>query len=189
VIKMALTHPKLLLHSLVRKVCDRTVLQETPRIEQCTLVERKGGQLVLQTAGVNFPAAWALADEVDVNALQSNDISAVLQTFGVEAARELIVREINGIFKVYGISVDARHLGLLADYMTFEGGFRPLSRLGIAQNPAAFQRITFETSAHFLFDASLNGDVDDLASPSSRIVVGAPVRAGTGCFSLLQPLR
>ncbi len=30
-----------------------------------------------------------------------------------------IVREIRAVFDVYGISIDVRHLGLVADYMTF----------------------------------------------------------------------
>ena len=36
---------------------------------------------------------------------------------GVEAARQAITREIKGVFNVYGIGVDPRHLGLIADYM------------------------------------------------------------------------
>ena len=32
-----------------------------------------------------------------------------------------LVREIVGVFSVYGIKVDPRHLGLIADYMTYEG--------------------------------------------------------------------
>ena len=32
---------------------------------------------------------------------------------------------------VYGIAVDNRHLGLIADYMTHEGGYKPLNRIGI----------------------------------------------------------
>ncbi len=44
----------------------------------------------------------------------------MLMNYGVEAARACIVREISSVFKVYGISVDKRHLGLIADYMTFQ---------------------------------------------------------------------
>ena len=37
---------------------------------------------------------------------------------GVEAARESIVREIVGVFGVYGIDVNPRHLSLIADSAT-----------------------------------------------------------------------
>jgi len=39
-------------------------------------------------------------DVVDLSKVRSNDIYAVLCTFGVEAARRAIVDEINGVFKV-----------------------------------------------------------------------------------------
>lgn len=54
---------------------------------------------------------------IDLNQMTTNDISAVLRTYGVEAARAAIVKEVAGVFGVYGISVDPRHLGLIADYM------------------------------------------------------------------------
>ena len=42
-----------------------------------------------------------------------------LLTFGtgVEAGRAAISTEVNNVFSMYGISVDKRHLGLIADYM------------------------------------------------------------------------
>ncbi len=39
----------------------------------------------------------------------------------MEAARKNIVKEIDGGFSVYGISVNIRHLGLVADYMVKKG--------------------------------------------------------------------
>ena len=64
--------------------------------------------------------------------LTSNDVWAVCQTYGVEAARASIVAEIINVFGAYGIAVDPRHLGLVADHMTFDGGYRPLNRAGMA---------------------------------------------------------
>jgi DNA-directed RNA polymerase I subunit RPA1 len=61
---------------------------------------------------------WALADElVDLDRLASNDIYAILQTYGVEAARRAIIDEMSGVFGAYGIGVDYRHLTVIADYM------------------------------------------------------------------------
>jgi hypothetical protein len=39
------------------------------------------------TDGVNFAAVWQHADKIDVNKIESNDIAAILRTYGVEAAR------------------------------------------------------------------------------------------------------
>jgi DNA-directed RNA polymerase I subunit RPA1 len=42
---------------------------------------------------------------------------AILNTYGVEAARAAIIKEISVVFAVYGIDVNPRHLTLVADYM------------------------------------------------------------------------
>jgi hypothetical protein len=54
---------------------------------------------------------------IEENDIYSNDIYAVLVTFGVEMARAAIVREISSVFGVYNIDVNIRHLELIADYM------------------------------------------------------------------------
>ena len=66
---------------------------------------------------MNIRGLWELDDVVDVNRIASNDIRAILETYGVEAARSTIMKEIAKVFDVYGISVDLRHLSLIADYM------------------------------------------------------------------------
>lgn len=49
--------------------------------------------------------------------IYSNDIYAILKTYGVEMARAAILREMGGVFGAYNIQVDRRHLELIADYM------------------------------------------------------------------------
>ena len=58
------------------------------------------------------------ADLADLHRLETNDISATLRFLGVEAARAALVREVRAVFGAYGIAVDARHLSLIADFMT-----------------------------------------------------------------------
>ena len=104
--------------------------------------------------------------------------------YGVEAARATIVTEIRSVFGVYGISVDERHLGLIADYMTHEGGYKPLNRNGIESCCSSLQKMTFETTSHFLAQAAINADADTLGSPSASIVLGKAPRMGTGAFEV-----
>lgn len=54
----------------------------------------------MQTEGVNFRILYQYADIVDLSKVRSNDIYAMLTTYGVEVARRSIVDEINGVFKV-----------------------------------------------------------------------------------------
>jgi hypothetical protein len=56
--------------------------------------------------------------------LSCNDVYAMLTTYGVEAARATILKEVQAVFGAYGIGVDPRHLGLIADFMTHTGGYR-----------------------------------------------------------------
>lgn len=59
-----------------------------------------------------------MADElVDLDRIGSNDVYAILKTYGVEAARKSIIDEVSSVFGAYGIKVDYRHLTIIADYM------------------------------------------------------------------------
>lgn len=60
---------------------------------------------------------------------------------------------------VTGIAVDPRHLSLVADYMCFEGVYKPLNRFGIRSNSSPLQQMTFETSFQFLKQATLMGQL------------------------------
>lgn len=181
----------LLMVELAAKAASVCVVRETKGIQNAFVIELKGKgagggkQLAVQTEGCNLREAWKLADFVQAEVIQANDVGAILQNYGVEAARASIVREVKNVFGVYGIKVDPRHLGLVADYMTFEGGYTALNRIGIESSPSAFHKMSFETSSNFLTDAALNGELDPLVSPSSRIVMGQIVQSGTGAFDLL----
>ena len=69
-----------------------------------------------------------------------------------------------------------------------QGGYAPLNRMGIEASTSPFLKVTFETAAHFLMDATLKGATDTLASPASRIVAGRVVDVGTGACELVQNL-
>lgn len=70
------------------------------------------------TEGVNLKECWKFGyNKVDLNKITTNDIGAILRTYGVEAARTSIIKEMSGVFSVYGIGVDFRHLTIIADYM------------------------------------------------------------------------
>ena len=41
----------------------------------------------------------------------------MMETYGVESARNTIIGQLNEVFGVYGITVNHRHLSLIGDYM------------------------------------------------------------------------
>ena len=90
------------------------------------------------------------------------------------------------MFGHYGISVDGRHLALIADYMTHQGGYRAFNRGGISQHSSPFLKMSFETSMNFLSAACHDLQMDPLKSPAAAIVVGKLVPVGTGVFDIIN---
>lgn len=187
--------PKVLMLNVVQDAVRKTLVQKIEGIGSCTYVEEekitdlRTGEAtkipVIHTNGVNLVAMQNYAEFINPNKTQTNDIAAVLRTYGVEAARNSIILELAGVFGGHGISVDNRHLNLIGDYMTRNGGFTPFNRNGLKGNVSPFTKMSFETTLAFLKDAVLDGDWDDLRTPSGRTVMGKLGRVGTGAFDVL----
>ncbi|KAK4281856.1 hypothetical protein QN277_013303 [Acacia crassicarpa] len=203
--------PHILLAQIASRTAKKVCIQNFGKVDQCRAITCKESQVIyygkdhrkredipssekeeipaLQTTGVDFNTFWELRDHLDVRYIYSNNVHAMLETYGVEAARETIIREITNVFKSYGISVNIRHLTLIADYMTHTGGYRPMSRLGsIAESTSPLSKMSFETAAKFIVEAAYHGELDCLETPSSRVCLGMPIKMGTGSFDLMQKL-
>ncbi|KAH7134853.1 hypothetical protein B0J13DRAFT_480560 [Dactylonectria estremocensis] len=179
--------PKVLMLNLVQEAVKKTVIQEISGVGACTFTVEKE-ERVIHTSGVNLQAMQRYSDFINPNRIQTNDIAAVLEVYGVEAARHNIAQELAGVFGSHGIKVDNRHLNLIADHMTRNGGFTPFNRMGLKGNVSPFTKMSFETTLSFLKDAVLDGDWDDLTTPSSRLVMGRLGKVGTGGFDVLTQL-
>lgn len=182
--------PKLLMLDMLERVIPEVTVRSIPGIARLFAQPpaAPGKPATITTDGVNIHAIWEYAHLFDLAHLQSNDVHAILRAYGVEAARATIVREIAAVFEVYGISVDPRHLYLIADYMTVDGGYRPFNRAGMDSASSPLLKMTFETTVGFLRQAALYGEADSLVSPAARIVLGQPVNLGTGSFQLCHPI-
>ncbi|CDZ97905.1 beta and beta-prime subunits of dna dependent rna-polymerase [Phaffia rhodozyma] len=188
---------KLLIVDVMERCCRKAVIHQVPDISRAIRLRTgsgddeawEHGKRTLLTEGSNFQAMWEHANElVDLNYIRSNDIAAILHTYGVEAARASIIREVSGVFGVYAITINFRHLSLIADYMTHEGGYKPFNRTGISSKSSPLLKASFETTMAFLSEATLHGDFDDLKSPSANIVMGKPSVNGTAVFDILTPV-
>ncbi|KAF8864699.1 beta and beta-prime subunits of DNA dependent RNA-polymerase [Acephala macrosclerotiorum] len=186
--------PKVLMLSIVEDALRQSLIQQIPGLAGCTYVpdeEMKDSAgksykaRVVHTEGVNLKAMQAYAEFINPNTISTNDIAAMLTNYGVEACRGAIVQELAGVFGGHGISVDNRHLNLIADHMTRGGGFSPFNRNGMRGSVSPFMKMSFETTVGFLADAVTDGDWDDLSNPSSRIVIGRMSKVGTGAFDVL----
>ncbi len=131
---------KLLMLNLVESACYQTIIQSIPGVGSCTLssemvrdpaTNTESKRAIVITEGVNLIAMRDYQDIINPHKLFTNDIAGILMYYGVEACRSNIVREMDSVFQGHGITVDQRHLGLIADMMTRGGGFSAFNRTGI----------------------------------------------------------
>lgn len=169
-------------------VSENTVMWDVKQIKNQSQ-DTDSAYWALKAAGVDFGTFWEMQDDLDVNRIYTNNIRSMLNTYGVEAARAAIIREVKTVFGIYGVEIDFRHLSLIADYMTHTGGYQPMSRHGsISESLSPFLKMSFETASKFIVEAASHGLTDNLETPSSRICLGLPVKMGTGCFDIMQKL-
>ncbi|XP_060077390.1 DNA-directed RNA polymerase I subunit RPA1-like [Ylistrum balloti] len=189
-LQFGIQNSKVDVSSLLETDAKTVIVHQIPGINKCYLTEQKGAErreLHLKTDGINIQEIYKYADILDISQLYTNDIHAMAATYGIEAASRVIVKEIQNVFGAYGIEVDYRHLCLLADYMTFEGSYKPFNRKAMETSSSPLQKMSFETTMHFLVKASIHGNKDSLRNPSSQLVAGRLVSCGTGTFEILQP--
>lgn len=182
-IRFPITFLRVDLSQALRDAAMRSVIHEVKNIKRA-ITNKEKDILYLKTEGINIVQMFKYNDLLDLNKLYSNDIHAIANTYGIEAANKVIIKEIQNVFKVYGITVDPRHLSLVADYMTYNGVFQPMSRKGMEASSSPLQQMSFESSLIFLKEAVLNSKTDYIQSASSCLMLGQPCRSGTGAFTL-----
>ncbi|XP_071725233.1 LOW QUALITY PROTEIN: DNA-directed RNA polymerase III subunit 1-like [Rutidosis leptorrhynchoides] len=117
----------------------------------------------------------------------SNHVLEVHRTLGIEAARKCIIDEIRQTMESHGMSIDIRHMMLLADLMTFKGEVLGITRFGIQKmGKSVLTLASFEKTADHLFNASVNGIDDKIEGVSDCIIMGIPMPMGTGALKLRQ---
>ncbi|KAL8673143.1 MAG: hypothetical protein Q9168_002440 [Polycauliona sp. 1 TL-2023] len=184
---------KVLFLPILESSLHASVIQAIPGINGAAFSREKvpGTEItnnMILTQGVNLKAMHNYQSIINPHQIFTNDIAAMLELYGVEAARNTIIREVDGVFKSHSISVDMRHLNLIADFMTRGGGFSAFSRIGISSAVSPFMKMSYETTLQFVASAVLGGDWDTLDGPSARIVTGRVSKVGTGSFDVLMPV-
>ena len=124
---------------------------------------------------------------VDPYRTTTNDIQAAGRTLGIEAARNMIIREANNTLSEQGLNVDIRHIMIVADVMTADGKIRAIGRHGVsAEKESVLSRAAFEITVAHLLQAARRGETDKLGGVAENIIVGQPVNLGTGAVELVM---
>ena len=160
------------------------VIQGLDGIERAIL-RKQGNEYVIYTAGSNLREVLN-EDKVDKTRTTTNSIQEIYDVLGVEAARNSIINEASRTLEEQGLSVDIRHIMLVADLMTNDGDVKAIGRHGISgRKSSVLARAAFEITATHLLHAALTGEVDYLDGVAENIIVGQPVTLGTGAVNLI----
>jgi DNA-directed RNA polymerase beta' subunit len=137
----------------------------------------------LWTVGVNLVDVL-MNENVDSTRTLSNDINEITEIFGIEATRNIILRE---LLKMPDYPVNYRHISLLGDIMTHRGVIMKIERHGINRSGerGPIAKATFEESLEILVKASTFGEKDKMGGVSANIMFGQLPKVGTNAFELL----
>lgn len=161
------------------KAIKRVVIRKEENIDE----------YVLYTEG---SALYDVADleGVDMTRSSTNNINEIYEVFGIEAARNSIIKEATDTLREQGLTVDIRHIMLVSDIMSVDGEVKPIGRHGISGEKASvLARAAFEVTVNHLLDAGVRGDVDHLLGVTENVIVGQPIRLGTGNVKLMAAKR
>jgi DNA-directed RNA polymerase subunit A" len=151
-----------------------------------TIVAEEKGEFIIKTSGTNLKHVLRLP-EVDKNRTTTNDIKEISKVLGIEAGRTTIIKELHKTFRENGILIDVRHIMLLADLMCFEGDVKGIVRTGITrQKSSPLARAAFEETTKHLLDAAFKAEVEELSGVVENIIVGQPIKVGTGKVNLVM---
>ena len=124
---------------------------------------------------------------VDGRKCTSNNTLEVANTLGIEAAKKTIINEVKYTMESHGMSIDIRHIMLLADLMTCRGEVLGITRHGLAKmKESVLMLASFEKTADHLFDAAYYGQKDAIRGVSECIIMGIPMHVGTGLMQVMM---
>jgi DNA-directed RNA polymerase subunit A" len=143
------------------------------------------GEFVLYTEGSELGNVLGI-EGVDASRTTCNNIHEIYRQLGVEAAREAIIEETMNTLEEQGLDdVNVRHLMLVADIMTNRGTIQSIGRHGISgSKESVLARAAFEVTVNHLLDAAIHGEIDDLNGVTENVIVGKPIKLGTGDVNL-----
>ncbi len=153
------------------------------------VISKEDVEWVIHTEGSNLGAVLKM-EGVDKTRTTTNDIHEIEKILGIEAARNSIIHEAQSTMEEQGLTVDVRHIMLVADMMTSDGTVKSIGRHGISGEKASvLARASFEETGKHLLRASIRGEIDYLTGIIENIIIGQPIPLGTGSVGVIMNAR
>lgn len=155
-----------------------------PGISKVNISQARDGSFYLLAVGNNLEGILGIGG-VDRDRVYSNNPFEVARVLGIEAARTLIAHELANTIADAGITVSMKHLGLVADAMTFYGVIKSVGRHGVVGTKnSVFARAAYEETVKHFTNACIFGEKDMLTGVAENILIGKQVSIGTGTVKL-----
>src|SRR2546426_949699 len=161
-----------------------------PAVKRALVIEEKG-EWIVRTEGSSLALALEIPG-VDTSRTVSNNINETAVVLGIEAARNVIVKEALGVLEEQGLDVDVRHVMLVADMMTSSGDVLQVGRHGVSGEKAStLAKAAFEITIPTIVDAAVKGITDTLRGVAENVIVGQQIPMGTGLIevSMMMPRK
>ncbi len=170
----------------LQKIFDKTTSLQVKGIAgiRRALVSDTGKEWVISTDGSNLPKVMRIPG-IDLNRTTTNNIHEIAETLGIEAARNKLIIEAQGVLDEQGLDVDIRHVMLVADIMTMTGEVFQIGRHGVSgKKSSVIARAAFEITVPTLVDAAAKGTVDMFRGVTESVIVGQNIPVGTGIIEI-----
>lgn len=163
----------------VKELALNSIVYGIKGIKDVSII-KENKEFVLITTGISMKNVLKI-EEIDSTRLYCNDIEEMYSTYGIEAARQVIVKEIMEVVRSQGLSVNERHVLLIADVMTYTGEPRGMTRYGIvADKLNVLTRASFETPLKHISRGALLNESNKLTSITENVMTNQMVNVGTG---------
>ncbi len=162
-----------------------------PQVKRALVMEEKAGdktEWVIRTEGSNIELTLE-TEGVDTIRTISNNMHEVAEVLGIEAARNVIIKEATAVLEEQGLDVDVRHVMLVADAMTASGEVLQVGRHGVSGEKAStLAKAAFEITIPTIIDAAIKGTRDMLRGVAENVIVGQQVPMGTGLIEVYMSM-
>ena len=158
-----------------------------PAVKRALVMEEKG-EWIIRTEGSNLDLALKTPG-VDLTRTITNNVYEVATVLGIEAARNVLIKEAQGVLEEQGLDVDIRHVMLVADAMTSSGSVLQVGRHGVSgEKSSTLAKAAFEITIPTIVDAALKGTSDTLRGVAENVIVGQQVPMGTGLIEVYMAM-
>jgi DNA-directed RNA polymerase II subunit RPB1 len=144
---------------------------------------------VLDTIGTNLLEVLGL-EYIDSKRTISNDIAEIFNVLGMEAARQCIYNELSEVLEFDGSYVNAHHMALLCDRMTFSNKLISIFRHGINNDDIGpIAKASFEETPEMFLKAARHAELDTLRGISANVMCGQEGMFGTASFQVVLDIN